>query len=1005
MKALYLKHIFSFLLSTMFFTTLLAQNNQNLWTKISSQTAIAEKQSIKKTESIEASYYQLDVNQLKTLLNNAPKRSTDHKKPDVIVPFPNNKGDFDSFRIKEASILEPSFQLKHPELRSYVGQNINNPSNIIRFSITSKGLHTIEFFSNNGTQFIEPLDDSNSYIVYQKQNISNLEKEFVCHFNESDIELKKTNTSAKLFNANDGMLRTFRLAISSTIEYSAFHWMAAGLTAGDTEAAKKEKVLEAMVVTMTRVNAIYERDLSITMTMVDNSNIIFIDSDSFNNDNAQVLIGQSQSEIDGTIGEANYDIGHTFSTGAGGFASPGVCVSGVKARGVTGTPSPVGATFDIDIVAHEIGHQFGAPHTFNGDADNCGGVNRFASNAYEPGSGSTIMAYAGICTPQNIQTNTDAYFHQKSLQMIWDSISTGDSNCGVETPTGNAAPVADAGSNYTIPISTPYKLTGNSTDADGTGSHTYTWEQYDLGDAGIPEETNTSGPLVRSFEGTNNPIRNIPNISDYLVTGGSTAWEKLASVNRTLNFALTVRDNDLNGGQTAVDFMQITVDSTDPFMVTNPVSWAQGSNQTVEWVVGQTANPSTINCQFVNIKLSTDGGLTYPIDLALNTPNDGSESITVPAISDISTARIIVEAADNIFYDISDFDFSISTAPDFFIVNASLDPLGCGSTTASFNFDYVVVNGFSETTTFSASGNPAGSSVVFVPENLNISGNVAMTVSNINLSNQGSFPITISGTSSPSNIVKNTNIDLSVFSDLCTSFGNTQDQTGTTLVQFNTINNASPTKPPSGGYSNYTSVSTEVNRNSLYNLTINVNTDGNFIVATKVWIDWNQNCIFDIPDEEYDLGGATNTNGGATSNSALPITIPADAALGNIIMRVSTKYDEAPTSCEQGYFGEVEDYTLVVNPTLDVNEVDFKDFLVVFPNPNKGSFAVKLSGSSGPSIDVSVFDIRGRNVYQNNFINRGSFNEEILLNNVQNGIYILKVSDGVKTSTKKITIQ
>ncbi|WP_341216275.1 reprolysin-like metallopeptidase, partial [uncultured Wocania sp.] len=596
MKFFYIKSYLYLLLFPFFLTSLSAQNNKAFWTKVSKEEASIGKKGARKTEPLKSVYYQLDINRLKTALSSVSKRNTKNEASNLIIQIPNSEGHFDSFEVKESSVLEPDYQEKYPELRTYIGQNIENPSSIISFSVTPKGFHGMVLSSKTGTQFIDPYTQNNTYIVYNKGDLPRLKEAFKCYLPDDATVAREISKKSKSFkNANDSKLRTFRLALASTIEYSEYHWEAAGLTDGDTEAAKKAAVLAAMVVTMNRVNSIFQRDLAIKMTLVDNSNIIFINTDSFTNNDAELLIDESQSEINSIIGAANYDIGHTFSTGGGGLASlNSPCVDNRKAMGITGSSNPVGDAYDIDYVAHEMGHQFGAPHTFNGNAGECAGGNRTATNAYEPGSGSTIMAYAGICSPQNVQLQSDAYFHQKSIQMIWDNITTGLSTCGTETILTNNVPIANAGPDYTIPISTAYKLVGSSTDPDGTTGHTYTWEQYDLGSSGLPKETNTSGPLVRSFEGSSNPVRNIPNFPDYVATAGSTTWEKLASVNRTLNFALTVRDNDVmgadGGGQTDVDFVQISVNSTDPFAVVNPVSWVQGTTQTIEWVVGQTTN-------------------------------------------------------------------------------------------------------------------------------------------------------------------------------------------------------------------------------------------------------------------------------------------------------------------------------------------------------------------------------------------------------------------------------
>ena len=313
------------------------------------------------------------------------------------------------------------------------------------------------------------------------------------------------------------------------------------------------------------------------------------------------------------------------------------CLAGSKARGVTGLPAPVGDVFDYEYVAHEMGHQYGSPHTWNGNEGGCAPGQRSSLDAYEPGSGSTIMGYAGLCGSQNVQGFTDVYFHQRSLQRIWTNVTAGNSTCANQTATGNSAPTAEAGPNYTIPRGTPFKLTGSSTDADGTSTHTFTWEQYDLGPAGAPAENNTSGPMVRSIEGTDNPTRFIPNLPDLMDSNGSTDWEKLPGLARDLDFQLTVRDNDPRGGQTATDNMTVSASAgAGPFLVTSQtgttIVWTPGETETITWNVAGTTGGG-VNTANVNILLSTDEGQTFDTVLASNVPNDGSHDITVPDVS------------------------------------------------------------------------------------------------------------------------------------------------------------------------------------------------------------------------------------------------------------------------------------------------------------------------------------------------------------------------------------
>jgi len=309
-----------------------------------------------------------------------------------------------------------------------------------------------------------------------------------------------------------------------------------------------------------------------------------------------------------------------------------------------------------------MGHQFGAQHTFNGTTTNCGGGNRSSSAAFEPGSGSTIMAYAGICGSQNLQPHSDDYFHVKSLEQIANFVS--GTSCDVETNTGNTLPIVTVGSNVTIPKATPFTLTASGSDANGDAL-TYCWEEYDIGPAS-PPDTDADGmsrPIFRTFNPTSNTTRTFPKLSD-LLNNTSTMGEVLPSINRTMNFQVTVRDNRVGGGGIGTAIVQVAVNAAaGPFLVTQPntnVTWTGGTQQTITWNVANTSG-APVNAANVKLSLSTDGGNTFPIVIAASTPNDGSEVITVPNVSTVS-ARVKVEAVGNIFFDISNVNLTINAA-------------------------------------------------------------------------------------------------------------------------------------------------------------------------------------------------------------------------------------------------------------------------------------------------------------------------------------------------------
>lgn len=597
----------------------------------------------------------LDQDALAIVLAQAPIEGADSS---VVLDLPLPNGETARFTIWQAPMMAPELAEQFPEISTYRGQGIDDPSAVAAFDRTPAGFHAM-ILRQGGTVYIDPYrrNDTIHYLSYLRSQYgpTDAAANFVCHFDgETFVPLADPGDGAKstLGLPSGSQLRTYRTAVAATGEYTIFH--------GGTVAAGQA----AIVTAMNRVSGIYERDVAIRMTLVANNNLVVYtnpSTDPYTNNNGFTMLGQNQSNLDSVIGAANYDIGHVFSTGGGGVAGLGVsCLAGQKARGVTGLPNPIGDPFYVDFVAHEMGHQWHANHTFNGTSGACSGGNRNGPTAYEPGSGATIMAYAGICAPQNLQNFSDDYFHVISLDEIISYSTVGSGNtCAATTSTGNAAPIVDAGQSYIIPVSTPFALTGSATDPNGHPL-TYCWEEFDKGPAGHPNTPSGDAPIFRSFDPVTSPTRSFPKISD-LVNNTQTMGEILPTYARTMNFRLTVRDNQANGGGVDDDAITVeVVDTAGPFLVTAPntaVTWNGSGPHSVTWdVAGTTAAP--ISCASVDILLSLNGGVTFSETLIAATPNDGSEGV-FPAVTDTTTARVKVVCSDNVFFDISNQNFSV----------------------------------------------------------------------------------------------------------------------------------------------------------------------------------------------------------------------------------------------------------------------------------------------------------------------------------------------------------
>ena len=719
----------------------------------------------------------LSVNneQLKNFLWSLPAEKTilynRNQAPIMELPMPD--GHSAKFRVWESSIQEPGLEAKFPEIKTFSGQGIDDPYATIRFDYSPYfGFRAQILSAVTGRIYIDPYAKGSTEFCISYYHIDNRRNTpFNCMFDETEGLNRANGSTSTLAGPCRGTeIRTYRLAVSCTGEYAV---AVGGGVAGPTHAA--------IVTSVNRITGVYEVELAIKMVLVANNNLIeYLNgaTDPFINTISGNLLNSNQTNTDLVIGTANYDIGHIFTSDDNGLAQlSAVCGSG-KARGATGSPSLIGDGFDIDYVAHEMGHQFGAPHTFN--SNQCAS----AGGSYEPGGGTTIMAYAGICgASDNIQPNSDAVFHPNSFDAISNFLQAGGANCGVVTPNGNTLPVITSMSsnNVSIPINTPFTLTGAATDANGDAI-TYNWDGWDIGPAGtwLSAASSTTRPLFRTRLSKTTGSRTFPDprviAANYPGNGAPSAMdglrgEVLPTVARTMKFRLTVRDNRAGGGGVVsggdgcsiATIFQVNAVGTAPFIITAPnggETWTGASTQTVTWNVSGT-NAAPINVADVKITLSTDGGLTFPIVVSAGTANDGTESVTVPAVA-TTTARMRVEAVGNIFFDISNTNFTITIPPSGFTFGTTTPAtITCGgATSAAILLTSAAQGGFSTPINLTATGNPAGTTVTFASNPLTPGNSTDVLLTNTNTLAPGTYNVTVTGVAGA--ITQNTTLTFTV---------------------------------------------------------------------------------------------------------------------------------------------------------------------------------------------------------------------------------------------------
>ncbi|MFN0087470.1 MAG: reprolysin-like metallopeptidase [Blastocatellia bacterium] len=624
------------------------------------------------------------------------------------LPLPLPDGSFVRFRIEESPIMEPSMAERYPEIRTYTGQGLEDPTASMRCDLTPQGFHAT-VLTRDGSVTIQSTmagmagmaggvggavggaGDPEQYVSYLGKDSQDAAEPVQCEAGEpADPRLierqeRRGRAPSSAALVTGATLRTYRIAVAANWEYC--NTFGGGTNSG---------TIASIVTWLNAVNAVYERELTVRLLLVNNTNILYTaergftsTTDPFTNGSASTMLGELRPVLGNAslISLSSFDLGHVMGTGGAGVANLGVVCDDynylggpIKSSGVSLMGGSVGNSTYVGLFAHELGHQFGAYHSFNATSGSICGPSRTGISAYESGSGMTLMSYAGNCSSDNIATSSDLRFHIGSIAQIQAHIDY-EATCAAPVSTGNAAPSVSAGADYTIPRNTPFMLTATGSDPNSSDAPnlTYVWEQIDAGGSsyGNPPYTDsgdssaTTRPIFRPFAPVSSPSRVFPslayilnnaNIPPATVNGVQTA-ENLSSVSRTLNFGVTIRDNRSGGGGVADDAVALTVaGGAGPFLVTSPntaVSWTGGTTQTVNWSVNGT-NLSPVNCASVRITLSTDGGATFPTVLLASTANDGGETVTVPNGVFSSTARIKVEAVGNIFFDICDASFTIT---------------------------------------------------------------------------------------------------------------------------------------------------------------------------------------------------------------------------------------------------------------------------------------------------------------------------------------------------------
>ena len=945
------------------------------------------------------SYYKLDLAQLQQKLKNAQEMGGNSKP--VEISLPTLSGKIERFAVYSFPVVVKELADKY-QLGSYVGVGIDDPSKYLRFSVAPNDFQSM-IINNGEHEFIDAQDDSKTIYGVHPKTINTKGKSFVCSTDEGFGAIKDIEEMSKVGNSfvnqptdfskmSDKKYRTMRLAMSVTGEYTQFFGGVAG-------------ALAQINATMTRVNGVFEKDFALHLNVLSYPALIYDDptTDGYDTVTDPYSFPSTwnltlQQKLTQVVGNDNYDIGHLFgASGGGGSAgcigcvciNPTTSVPRGKGSGITSPATgsvnptaanpPAGDTFDIDYVAHEMGHQLGANHTFS-HALEPSGVNM------EPGSGSTIMGYAGITggSATDVQPNSNAYFHKASIAQVQTNLN--NKTCDVETTVNNNPPLIAALPTYNIPKGTAFVLTASATDTENDPL-TYTWEQVDNASVTI-NSTNlgstTTGASFRSFTPTTNPTRYFPKLASVLngvLDNANSGWESVSKVARTTKFAVTVRDNNPDPAQQQTQFAEqtIVVGDVGPFRIFT--QFANTSAPTaIEWdVAGTTAAPYSV--ANVKIDYTTDNGTTWTV-LFASTPNDGTENFTFPASLSGQTVKLRISSIGNVFYAVSTVQVS-QFAPCSAAAPASVAVSNITANGATVSWapvsgaTYVIRYKKVSDTTWQQT---TSTSPYVVLSGLSEQALYEVQVAVVCSGNTGAY-------SSSVNFTTKAEIN---YCDASTLTGNSLSISNVTFANINNNSNAAP-------YTNFTAnPALQINLVKGTQYPISITSTITHYNAVAVFIDYNRDGVFTDNERAYNFPTAL---AGSYTGS---ITVPA-TAIENQILRMRVILINAGQSnvgasigatltCGTNFtHGEVEDYNVVVAGALSTNESsNFKDGVQIYPNPATDFLNVtKVSDKA----TYKIYSAAGQLVGNGN-ISNGKINVSSLIK----GAYVISIEDKGKES-------